>query len=120
MTPKSENSDLASARRRGDRHLGSDPGRALKPVEPEARHVVRLYASSLVAATAAGQHTLWMAINLLARQFGVIAEFRIAVPSCALVPSVALLGSSGNLSETLTDLARSIATDAMKVVQVAE
>lgn len=59
--------DLDHARRLGDRHLPADLDDRLRPLETDTWNTVRVAASPAVAATAGGQHTLWMLTNLLAR-----------------------------------------------------
>lgn len=110
----------ARAAIRGDRHLSADPGGALETIPPGESHVVRLSAPHSIASTAAGQHTLWMATNLLARQFGIIGELRIAVPAVDLRPSVGLLGEYGDLATTLVSTARSISADLIHVTTAPE
>jgi hypothetical protein len=72
----------------GDRHLRPIDGLA----RPTGRRRVRITADDAVARSVAGQQTLWMLANLLARQFGVVAEIEIALPRVPLYQSVALFG----------------------------
>lgn len=110
----------ARALHRGSRHLGADPGGAMRAASLKQPCAVRLSASITTAATIAGQHALWMATNLLARQFGVISELRIAVPAVNMREHVALLGAHGDLGETLTSMARAIAGSVMTIVAATE
>lgn len=121
MTIRSDKLPIGSrVARRGSRHLGADPTGALRAVPGDTRHVVRLTAPPVIAATVAGQHALWMATNLLARQFGVVAELRIATPAVELHPGIAILGGEGDLATTLATTARSIAGDDLDVVTVSD
>ena len=113
----SETEDIGvRALRRGSRHLGADPGGAMRAMSSRQPCAVRISTSMPVAATIAVQHTLWMATNLLARQFGVITELRIAVPAVTLHDRVALLGANGDLRQTLVGMAREIAGSDMTIV----
>lgn len=107
--------DIALARTLGDRHLRPDLDRHLHLLDGNAWNVVRVIAAPEVAATVGGQHTLWMLVNLLARQFAVIHELQIAVPPLSVEPGVALFGESGNLAATLIGTARAVAGNAMRV-----
>ena len=107
--------DLARARQLGDRHLRPDLDDRLRPMDAGARNVVRVGATAAVAATVGGQHTLWMLVNLLARQFAVVHELEVAVPPLPVEPGVALFGEAEDLSGTLVRTAKLIAGPAMRV-----
>lgn len=97
----------------GDRHLRPVAG-LTRP--GGGRRRVRINAGEAVSRTVSGQHTLWMLANLLARQFGVVAEVEIAVPHAPLHPNVALFGRQGTIAGTLAEVVRSVAGDAVRVV----
>jgi molybdopterin/thiamine biosynthesis adenylyltransferase len=85
----------------GNRHLRPSPeladlGTILVPKR------VRITADHQYASSTAGQHTLWMLANLLARQFGIIGALELRVPEVPLCPGVAFFGSAPTLSTTLT------------------
>lgn len=107
--------DLDRARRLGDRHLRADLDDRLHPVETDSWNTVRITASPTVAATAGGQHTLWMLTNLLSRQFAVVHELEIAVPPVPMEPGIALFGEAEDLAETLVRTAELVAGTAMRV-----
>jgi hypothetical protein len=70
--------------------------------------------AAAVARTIGDQHTLWMLVNLLARQFAVIHELQIAVAPVPLEPGVALFGESDDIAQTLVRTARLVAGAAMQ------
>jgi len=112
--------DLDRARLLGDRHLGPDLSDRLRPVNADARNVVRVSASPAVASTLGGQHALWMLVNLLARQFAVVHELQIAVPPLPVQPGVALFGGADNLVHALVRTGGLVAGAAMHVLPADE
>jgi molybdopterin/thiamine biosynthesis adenylyltransferase len=107
--------DIARARLLGDRHLRADLDDRLRPVDAGARNTVRVSASPAVAATVGGQHTLWMLVTVLARQFAVVHDLEIAVPPLRVEPGVALYGEAEDLAQTLVRTAELVAGAAMRV-----
>jgi molybdopterin/thiamine biosynthesis adenylyltransferase len=107
--------DLDRARQLGDRHLRADLDDRLGRVAQGTWNVVRVTASTTVSETFGAQHTLWMLVNLLARQFAVVHELQIAVPSLPLSPGVALFGEAEDLEQTLVRSAEMVAGSAMRV-----
>jgi len=95
----------------GDRHLRPIGGLS----RPGGGRRVRITAGDTVSRSVAGQHTLWMLANLLARQFGVVAEVEVAVPRVPLHPQVALFGGREHLPDTLAEVVRLVAGDAVRV-----
>jgi len=93
----------------GDRHLRSDLGGRLNSLDPTSIRRVRLAATDVISKTFAGQHILWMLSNLLARQYAVIHEIHISVPSIPVMPSIALFGEGVDLPTTLRNTIQSIA-----------
>jgi hypothetical protein len=96
----------------GDRHHGNLDGKLLLPA---GSGQVRITAGGAFASTQGGQHLLWMLINLLARQYGVVVALEIAVPAVALCPSTALFGKGANLQSTLMDTATLVAAGRMEI-----
>ena len=72
------------ARQMGDRHLRLAPEILSTALDVDAYRSICITADETIASTIAGQHLLWMLVNLLARQFAVVHEVLIAVPD---VPS---------------------------------
>lgn len=102
--------DLDLARALGDRHLRDDH----RPSQPAG--VVRLVADDATVNTRGGQHALWMATNLLARQFAIVEELVIDVARAPLAPRTDPFDDAGGeLGERLVELARSVAGAAMRV-----
>jgi molybdopterin/thiamine biosynthesis adenylyltransferase len=97
----------------GDRHLRPIDGLA----RPSGGRRVRISAGDTAARSVAGQHTLWMLANLLARQFGVVAEVELALPRLPLHPQAALFGGRECLSDTLAEVIRLVAGDAVLVAK---
>lgn len=98
-----------------DRHLRpssdlADFGPSLVPKR------VRITVSEQHASGLAGQHTLWMLTNLLARQFGIIGELDLQVPDVPMCPGVAFFGGAATLRATL---AHTIALIAGNIVSIA-
>lgn len=90
----------------GDRHLRSDPGVRLGDVVAGDRFV-RVEIDPALASTFAGQATLSLLVDLLARQFEVIGGIGLAVPAVpAHARAFPRAGRSGGvaLDETLADL----------------
>ena len=79
--------NLEEAMQLGNRHL---MGNEKFEIHAQKPRLVRITASSSVAATPAGQHCLWMLTNLLARQFCIITALKIDVPSIPSIPGTAL------------------------------
>jgi hypothetical protein len=63
-----------------DRHEGTLDG-LLAPLDAGAAATVAVEIDAQAARTAAGQHTAWMLINLLARQEGVVTRIALSCPS---------------------------------------
>jgi molybdopterin/thiamine biosynthesis adenylyltransferase len=97
----------------GDRHLRPIDGLA----RPSGERRVRITAGEAAARSVAGQHTLWMLANLLARQFGVVAEVELALPRVPLHSRVALFGGRELLPETLAEVVRQVAGAAVRVTE---
>lgn len=91
--------------RSGDRHLRPDPENRLKSLRDSSGRVL-IRANPEYAATSAGHHVLQMLANLLARQYGVVKEILVDVPSCAVRPDTFLLGpdAKGGLSAVVLNL----------------
>ncbi|HXE51589.1 MAG TPA: ThiF family adenylyltransferase [Tepidisphaeraceae bacterium] len=103
-----------TAHKLGDRHLRPIDGLA----RPSGQRRVRITAGDAAARSVAGQHTLWMLANLLARQFGVIAEIELALPRVPLHARVALFGGRGSLPDSLAEVIRMVAGTAVRVTDV--
>ena len=104
--------NLEEAMQLGNRHL---MGNEKFEIHAQKPRLVRITASSSVAATPAGQHCLWMLTNLLARQFCIITALKIDVPSIPSIPGTALFGLGPTLQETLVNTAKLIAGDAIDI-----
>ena len=96
----------------GNRHQGNLDGKLLLP---GGSGWVRISTSRAFASTEGGQHLLWMLVNLLSRQYGVVTGLEIAVPAVDLHIETAPFGSSANLQTTLTDTAALVATGQMEI-----
>jgi molybdopterin/thiamine biosynthesis adenylyltransferase len=107
--------DLEVARLFGDRHLRPDLDDRFGSQIEGANHVVRVSAGADVSQTIGGQHALWMAVNLLARQFAVVHELQVAVPPGPLKSGVALFGEAEDLEQTLVRTGQMVAGNAMCV-----
>lgn len=101
--------------RRGDRHLRADPHGALADAPAQATAVVRVRIEPAYAQTVAGQHLMSLLVNLLCRQFGILAGVRLAMP-----PDVAALialpfGCGDTFTDQLISAARLIARQEIAV-----
>lgn len=92
----------------GDRHLRGDRGRRLGERDVTSRGQVAIRASEAASRTFAGQRTLWMLTNLLARQFGMVRELQLCLPDVELRGGIALFGGSKTLRQCLEATARAI------------
>lgn len=101
-----------------DRHLRADPQGVLSdPAEVKSGAV--LVQVSLAMANALGvQHLVWMLINLLSRQFKVVAEIVLDVPDVALHEGVAPFGAKATLVETLEECVKLISGPHVKARRV--
>jgi hypothetical protein len=106
--------NFEEAERLGNRHLTGNEKFDSDALKRRPR-VVRVTASASVAGTPAGQHSLWMITNLLARQFSIITTLEIDVPAVAAIPGVALFGSGQTLQETLLNTATLVAGAALDI-----
>jgi len=104
--------NLEEAMQLGNRHL---VGSEKFEMNAQKFQLVRITASSAVAATPAGQHCLWMLTNLLARQFGVITALEIDVPAVPSIPQTALFGLGRTLRDTLINTGKLIAGNALDI-----
>lgn len=100
-------------------HLQNFGDRHLRPIEglfrATGRRRVRIIANEATSRSIGGQHTLWMLANLLARQFGVVAEIEFAIPPVPLHPQVALFGGRADLAETLGKVVTLVAGETVHV-----
>lgn len=105
----------------GDRHLRRDPDGRLGG-SPPTLAIVLVKANVDAATTVTGQHLLQMLINLLARQFGVIAQILLDVDDVPLEHGVFLQPSpgSGSLRSALLHLSGSVGDDEITIEQATE
>lgn len=96
----------------GNRHQGNLDGKLQLPTGSGR---VRVSAGVAFASTQGGQHLLWMLVNLLARQYGVVTAIEIAVPPVDLRSATAPFGSSSNLPSTLMETAKIVAAGQMEI-----
>jgi ThiF family len=96
----------------GNRHSGNLDGKLLYSTRSGR---VRISAGKIFASTQGGQHLLWMLVNLLARQYGVVTELKIAVPAVGLCPATAPFGQNPDLQATLLETAFLAAAGQMEV-----
>ncbi|HUJ30710.1 MAG TPA: ThiF family adenylyltransferase [Candidatus Acidoferrum sp.] len=96
----------------GNRHQGNLDGKLLNPAGSSR---VRIIAGTAFAQTQGGQHLLWMLVNLLARQYGVVAGIEIAVPAVELNPFIAPFGRGPDLQTALADMGRLVAAGQMDI-----
>lgn len=94
---------------RADRHFRPDPQQVLKAREEALLGRVLLAVDDALAPTHAGQHLSWMLTNLLARQFGVVAEIALDVPNVPLLEQVALFGTEATLRDSLYECVERVA-----------
>lgn len=105
--------DRDLARRLGDRHLRGEVGPKL--AHSNCWNRVAVVASLEVAVTEGGQHLLWMVTNLLARQFSIIHELVVSVPTVPIHPGCFPFGGGKNLQLALLNVAKMVAGSAMVV-----
>jgi molybdopterin/thiamine biosynthesis adenylyltransferase len=96
----------------GNRHSGNLDGKLLHSTRSGR---VRISAGTKFARTQGGQHLLWMLINLLARQYGVVTALEIAVPAVGLHPSTTPFGEKSDLQATLLETTSLVAAGQMEV-----
>lgn len=106
--------DPQLARRLGERHL-RERDELAPGVAELTRRRVRIVAGEEIATTVGGQHTIWMLANLVARQFGVVAELELVIPDVEARPEAMLFGEGETLADSIQDLAKGIAGDAVAV-----
>jgi hypothetical protein len=92
----------------GDRHLRGDRAGRLADRDATKRGRVAIVADESATRTLAGQRTLWMAANLLARQYGMVHELVIAVAEAPLQERAAYFGAASTLGECLERTANAI------------
>lgn len=87
-----------------DRHLRPDPQGVMGESEGVKSGVVLVQVSEAMAAAPGGQHLVWMLVSLLSRQFKVVSEIVLEVPSTAVLHAgVAPFGAKATLVETLEE-----------------
>lgn len=95
----------------GDRHLRSFDGRFSETADNDG--IVLVSAEETFATSTAGQHLLFMLVNLLARQYGVVREIQIAVAKVDVLSQAALLAiTSPKLPDALIELAAQVSGEA--------
>lgn len=88
----------------GNRHLRPDPEGRFKSLR-EGNRSVLIKADPDYARTPACQHLLQMLANSIARQYGVVEEILIDVPSCQVHPNIFLLNPADqDLRQALSNL----------------
>ncbi len=92
-----------------DRHLRPDPLGVLVEGAVTRHGVVRVSVSVAMAESSAGQHLAWMLVNLLCRQFKVVREILLDIPTVPLMPRVAPFGQRSTLGETLLECVHLVA-----------
>ncbi|MCZ2113445.1 MAG: ThiF family adenylyltransferase [Anaerolineae bacterium] len=73
-----------------------------------------------MASSRGGQHLAWMLVNLLCRQFKIIQELVLDVPTTPLQPGVAPFGAMASLIETLEQCVRLVSGPYVQVRQSCE
>lgn len=92
-----------------DRHLRPDAEGHLAAPEDARPGVVRVAADPYYASTAAGQHLLWMLVNLLVRQDGrLVQRLVLDIPDVLALPECLPYGNGETLAEALRNMAVSI------------
>jgi molybdopterin/thiamine biosynthesis adenylyltransferase len=89
-----------------DRHFLPDPQGVLASRDQTQLGSVSLTIGKEIAASVAGQHIAWMLVNLLCRQFGVVAVLELDIPEVELHTGVAPFGRLTTLRETLLECVR--------------
>lgn len=89
-----------------DRHFRSDPQGVLPDGTETRPGTVCVSVSADMANSLGGQHLVWMLINLLCRQFKVVREVVLDVPTAPLQAGVAPFGAMADLVETLEECVR--------------
>lgn len=106
-------------RQLGDRHLRSFDGRFSEATDDDG--IVLVSAEETFAASVAGQHLLFMLVNLLARQYGVIREIQIAIPKVDVLPQATLLTvTSPKLPDALIESATQVSGESIIVSLVSD
>ena len=95
----------------GDRHLRPDPDGRLGG-SPAELATILVKVDESCAASAAGQHLLQMLVNLLARNYGVVARILLDIPDTEVHPNVFLQPRlAGSLRSALLELGQMIGND---------
>lgn len=93
-----------------DRHFRADPLGILADPTVAGQGRVLIAINPNLAATKAGQDTLWMLANLLGRQFRLVTGITLDIPShVPLLPRVAAFGESLSLRDTIANSVRLVA-----------
>lgn len=106
------------ARRLGNRHLHPEFQAKLGGIFGTSNRIVRLTARQDVAETIAGQHLIWMLANLLARQFAIVHELDLHLPTVPTQPEAVLFPSDSAMTilpDAISATARLIAGEALDV-----
>jgi molybdopterin/thiamine biosynthesis adenylyltransferase len=98
-----------------NRHDGNLDG---KLTRPDQLVTVTVRTSLQFADTVAGQHLLWMLINLLARQYDVVGCIRVAVPTANPHKIAIPLCAQGDLTSSLVALGQALAQDKIDIETV--
>lgn len=89
-----------------NRHLRPDPQGVLPEAGQTRPGSVCVRMSAAMANSRAGQHAVWMLVNLLCRQFKVVRAIVLDVPEVPLQTGVAPFGTRPSLGETLVECVR--------------
>lgn len=92
-----------------DRHFRKDPQGVLAERAFCRQGKVCIRIDTETGGSVGGQHLVWMLVNLLSRQFGVVTEIVFDVPPIPMHKEIAPFGAHGGLLETLTQCVQLIA-----------
>jgi molybdopterin/thiamine biosynthesis adenylyltransferase len=92
-----------------DRHFRKDPQGVLADRDFCRQGKVCIRIDTEIGRSIGGQHLIWMLVNLLSRQFGVVTEIVLDIPQIPIHKNIAPFGVCGGLLETLTQCVQLIA-----------
>jgi molybdopterin/thiamine biosynthesis adenylyltransferase len=101
-----------------DRHLRRDPQGVLADPGDGKSGVVLVQVSEFMAAARGVQHLVWMLVSLLSRQFKVVNEIILDVPSAPLHAGVAPFGAEATFLETLEECVHLVSGPHIKVARL--